>query len=1493
MIEILLILIIFVAFAIRTSAFQTWLAQQVAGYYSKELNTEIRIDKVDILFIDRVEVKGIYIEDQRQDTLLFAESIVANVGDWDIAEKFFYLDDIALHNARVNLKTYEGDTTMNFQFLADYFASEDTTKSDFDFRIHQITLDQVNFSMRDENQPGGGEAMNFSDLYLHDLEGQLSNFYIEEDHIYISLNKLATTERSGFELYNLSGDVTVSPQKIGIAKLEIKTPETYLQGRFAFLTNSFEDYGDFLNKVRFDTELNHSRVQMSDVAYFVPMFLGYDELVRIDAVVTGPINDMLIQGLDLKLKEKTHFHGEVKLPDFSNIKTSDLALSIDTLVTHMDEVAAFQVPPYDEYHTIALSKELMTLGEVNVNGAIEGKINDLGVFVEVSSDVGDVVTNAYLKYKKDIEDYNYYGKVVTNDLALNHLLGLDQCGTLTASVNFNGTSFEPDKMDVQFKGSAIQKLQLYGYTYNDIELVKGRYRNKTFKGQLNYSDPNLAFDFDGFMDFRRKMPKFDLKLHLERAKLAKLNLIEKDSSTNVHGMFEVSIDGNNINNIYGDVNIDSLRYTENDTLYDIGNISFHRSETLDTIRLRSKIVDADIKGEINVVDLSKSFVNLSRKAVPNFFEDTTLAEDIKRENFSFDIRLKDLSIPVEYLNLPLDMAQDAQIKGFYKSEEETFNLVYATNYLNYDGLQADSLKVRMSEVDGNITATVKADYFRLNDSLKFNNPFVRGNVNNNLFEASVRWDEGAYLKDGKIGVNGMIEGPESYEVFTDQSYFYLRNEKWEITPDAAFLVDSSRIEVKNFSVHHQSKEISANGVVSSKDREKLYFGVNGIMLEDFNSLLGGSYVLKGRMNGEGYVADLYDQMKIQSELEVNDLIINGYTVGDVKVSQYYQPEEKRILLVGEIQNEKTKTLGLKGAYDLAKLKDNLSISLVFNNTDIAFLNAFLPEEQISNIRGILSGNLEIKGEPTAPELDGELDFMAGNVKVGLLNANFGYGGKIKVQKDMIIMDYVPIYDENGNVGHLNASLLHSNFTNWNFDVTLDLEQGVDRFLVMNTNYEDGAAYYGSAYVTGIVGVSGTQDLMYIDADVTPRKGTVINLPMAGVEEYEEDGFLTFVNIDSTLIQKQDSSSFEGIVMNIDAHVTPDALFRLIFDESTGDVIQGRAEGDVSLKIDKYGELKMFGGATLTDGNYQFTMTNLFSKKFEVVPGSDINWTGSPYEADIDINAVYKLQAPLYDLMLGRLPEDQLSMYNRPEKVRCEIELSGSLADMQTSFDFSVPNADETAKAVVSKVKSDEEQRNKQFFSLLLLNKFIAPPGMQGSNAGVSAGAAATADFVSNQLSSVLSQVSEDYDIGVKYATDDFSSNNEIEVGLSTQLLNDRLRISGSVGVANTKDGGASSSNFIGDFAIDYNINEKGTFVLSVFNESNEFEVTNNLAGNYTQGVGVSYREEFNSFEDFVFVQYILDIFRDEHKDKVPDNTVPVPEEGKEEEFIYENFIKNR
>ena len=64
--------------------------------------------------------------------------------------------------------------------------------------------------------------------------------------------------------------------------------------------------------------------------------------------------------------------------------------------------------------------------------------------------------------------------------------------------------------------------------------------------------------------------------------------------------------------------------------------------------------------------------------------------------------------------------------------------------------------------------------------------------------------------------------------------------------------------------------------------------------------------------------------------------------------------------------------------------------------------------------------------------------------------------------------------------------------------------------------------------------------------------------------------------------------------------------------------------------------------------------------------------------------------------------------------------------------------------------------------------------------------------------------------------------------------------------------------------MEYLVNEKGTFRANAFNKSNTNSVKEN-AGPFTQGAGVSYREDFNSWKDFELVQYTLDLFRKEKR----------------------------
>src|SRR5690606_33143754 len=93
----------------------------------------------------------------------------------------------------------------------------------------------------------------------------------------------------------------------------------------------------------------------------------------------------------------------------------------------------------------------------------------------------------------------------------------------------------------------------------------------------------------------------------------------------------------------------------------------------------------------------------------------------------------------------------------------------------------------------------------------------------------------------------------------------------------------------------------------------------------------------------------------------------------------------------------------------------------------------------------------------------------------------------------------------------------------------------------------------------------------------------------------------------------------------------------------------------------------------------------------------------------------------------------------------------------------------------------------------------------------------------------------------------------------------------------------NQNTFIGDVRVEYLLNQSGTFRMNVFNESNNnyFITQDEGRGQFTQGIGLSYSEDFHNLRDFKLFQLIANVFR-KRENWVPINEnkqdkIPVPE----------------
>jgi len=324
-------------------------------------------------------------------------------------------------------------------------------------------------------------------------------------------------------------------------------------------------------------------------------------------------------------------------------------------------------------------------------------------------------------------------------------------------------------------------------------------------------------------------------------------------------------------------------------------------------------------------------------------------------------------------------------------------------------------------------------------------------------------------------------------------------------------------------------------------------------------------------------------------------------------------------------------------------------------------------------------------------------------------------------------------------------------------------------------------------------------------------------------------------------------------LNFDLTVTPDAVIQIIFDPKLGDIIESRGTGNLDLKINTTGDFSIYGDYVIEDGNYLFTLQNFINKRLTIESGGTIRWTGDPFDATIDIVAVYRTRASLNDLF-----GTDIDRYNSLSVVDDRMTITGRLMAPDVQYDIYLPNADEETRLSVNNAIISSEELNKQFISLLIQNRFVLSNERSGSvssqaaspytnMAGVSA-----SEFLSNQLSHWLSQISNDVDIGINYRSNREMRSDEVQVALSTQLFNDRLSINGSVDVA-TNASLSASDNIVGEFDIDYKLTRNGKLSIKTYNRLNNDILYENSP--YTQGFGVFYKEEFDTLGE-LWRQYI-------------------------------------
>lgn len=1525
LVEIVMIFIIALAFLIRTSTFQTFLAHKGAEFLSELVDSKVTIGKVDIAFIDRIYFDELYIEDQHQDTLAYIQEFQV---DYNLMGAFmmnFNVDHAQIKNARIALKKYKGEENLNLQFIIDAFKPEQASEKAIDFKVtvNKLSLVQTHFSFLDQNADTLSYGVDYSNLDVKNIELTARDLVILPNSYRANIESMAFDERSGFQLNKLSAIALFNDQGLNLEKTTIETDHSNIKASsFKLRSNELSDFSNFVELVQLESKFDTSFVSLKDVSLFAPQLKGMDDIVVLSGTTEKAVQELALNNIYLKYGSGTVLKGDFYLPDFKKLSKSNIHQELDYFALNIDDLERLRMPDSAPMTYIQWPEALKSLKKVEASHlSINGSIHDLNVQLSsLNTNVGSFVFKEEFKIQSDTS-YSSFKIIPKNkgkdqiqvaNVALGQILNDSGFGNVNGVFGLTSAAIDSKGFKANNVYGTLTNTELYTYSYDYIILdninytldQRRRITQNQVEGNIYIRDDNFDLSFDGFFSSGNFL-EMKAKIDLECAMLDNINPIFKDRGE-LNTLIEVDAKGVDFNDFKGNIIIDSLYYEENNQFFHTTNFNgfVERNKSKDSISIQSEIVDAKLNGLIDYSKVGENITYEIGRIFPAMNVSSVEIEDALT-TFKYDITIKEVNPILNVLYPELQIAEYSQIDGYYNGSKNSMGLNVLSDYVSYNTVQLNNIYAIQEVSNHELLALIDVDNMTLRDSLAFKRIHFTGLAADGGLDSQLLFEDSKASKSNVEWFTNIRENSE-FDIDISPSYFTFGGHQWNLEEKAYINYTDSCFLVNGLKLEHDNQYISANGQLSNSSFDRLYLDIMNLDLKEFGNILGADTKLSGVANVSGYVTTPITNLQFFGEAIVEELHINKTDVGNVSFGADYKSKEDKIKMYGDIFYRNERTFQFLGDYHLNKTDEEgrLDFEMLFNHTDISVVSEFLDPDVISDLKGYLNGKLDLKGTFKEPELTGKVDFDNGMVNIALLGANMYFDGEIESVKDGIYINTMPIRDKEGNTGFINGTLLHNNFSDFYFEIVANLEEHptkrmptdrskplpVERFMVMNTTYDIDNPYYGDAYITGMATITGYADNLSIIVNAKTRRGTKIVFPMYGPTTIEEDGFITFKK-DGSMEEEEDKRvDLTGVDLQLNFDVTDDAEVKLIFDEKIGDEISAKGRGNLSLTVDQFNELAMDGTYTVSDGVYNFAM-GPYKQNFNIQPGGTVQWTGDPYEAILDINAFYRTTANLNVVM----PDVVDNQSSSNEEILSYLHITGNMMSPEISFDLEAPKASESGKAVIARIRSDRDELNKQFFSILISKSFMPLAGQSGGAGGTGG---AFLDLASTQINNILDKMAEGYKMNVNLESDEYSGQFSGEFGLSKSFLDDRLLVSGSFGVGTKKAENGSSGNvpsqntFIGDVKIEYLLNEQGTFRMNVFNESNNNTVLQNEGrGQFTQGVGVSYKEDFHTLEDFKLFQFFANIFRKKKNrvdiQKKNDNRVPIPKR-----YLEGDAIKN-
>ena len=1373
------------------------------------------VGSVNLGFFNRIIVDDVMMYDQKGDSMIYASRVSAKVDYLPLMNGRISIASAQLFGLKANLYKQTAQSQPNFQFVLDSLASKDTTKhTPLDLHIGSLIIrhGNVRYDQRDIADVKGvfsPKHIGVSNLSAHFILDKVTN-----NDINLFVKKLSLNDKSGLQLKSLSFKFIANKQEAWLKNFELQLPKSDLSLGGIHATYKYENGKWNPASLQFDGSINQSKITLSDIACFLPVFKHFDDAIFFSTRFSGTSTSLRCQSINFKtgsgsinLQAKGKVSGFNSGADKSG-KTHKSLLAwnadIDNL-TLTEESINFLA--HNLGKKINVPKEVLRLGGIHYEGNIHGRGNDIASKGKIETGAG----NADVLFAKRGKLLSV--KVSTKGIALDEILANKTFGQVATTIEVNGT-----KDNLIAKGN-IQRFDYNQYSYRDISL-DGSYNHGLLKGKADINDPNINLSVNG--DYNTKTRKFDILANVQHLKPSILGVKMADKS---YCIDNVKLSANN----------------KNEDSY---------------IDFEAPFANLHTRGQYDLGTLAACVQNMIAEKLPTLpgIHSTKVNGN---NDFTLQGNIYSLEILEKMFDIPVAISSPVHIKGSVSERDKELNLMMNIPIFSYKGKPFHNANIEMMTI---------GDALTLEANLQQGMPYeqaptyhLKASAANNVLSTLVNYDN----HSKKLPIQGLLDaetqfgknelGQTAIKMNVNPSHVMLGDTQWDVKASTVEYYKNNLL-IDNFTVKHGDQHVIVNGKATPNPEDSIIADLKDVDVAYILNLVNFHSVdFTGKATGKAIVKSIFKEPKAYAQLDIHDFTFEEGPLGVLHAFVNYNNEEGQIDIKATANDGPEHITYIDGY--VSPKRNYIDLGIEAAGTSMKFMENFCGSF-MDNIEAWGKGKLNVVGDLSNINLVGDI-IAWGKMHLKQLGTEYHFDHlRAHAIPDDIQLNGDTIYDRNNHVALVSGGIHHKHLTKLSYDLDIKARN----FLGFDTHEFGDNTFYGTIYATGDVGIHGKSGETVIDIDAVPEPGSIFVYNVASPEEIGDKSFIHWHDVTPEWEKPFHTDSDKAIDDNVDmpsdmrinflVNTNPNLTLKLMMDEQTGDYITLNGNGVIRANYFNKGSFDMFGNYIVDHGVYKLTIQNIIKKDFEFLQGGTISFGGNPYKAPLNLQAKYIVNGvPLSDLNIGR------SFSSNNIRVDCLMNIKGTPSAPSVDFSMDLPTVNSDAKQMIYSLINSQEEMNQQVLYLLGIGRFYA----QTKNNQASEDAAQQSQTslamqsllsgtISQQINTVLSSLvnNNNWNFGANISTGDEGFNNaEYEGLLSGRLLNNRLLFNGQFGY---RDNANATQSFIGDFDLRYLIFPNGNLSIRMYNQTNDRYFTKNSLN--TQGIGLIMKRDFNGFRDF-------------------------------------------